>query len=156
MTSQKIYGFLRAFFLCLDLNGIIEPNDQFPFDQMTLADPQALQGSSYFSRLSINSSGVTIQFPQCGTKEGVVKTARNKYIDLSYPTDMSGDLAQWLEKFEAAIKAKVLERKAAWFSNEISEGDLDSMLNPCTLLTKSAYLLEDKLTWRGARAKTNA
>lgn len=124
-----------------------EPNDQFPFDQMTLADPQALQGGSYFSRLSINSSGVTVQFPQCGTKEGVVKTARSKYIDLAYPTDMSGDLAQWLEKFEATIKAKVLERKAAWFSNEISEGDLDSMLNPMsrTLLTKKRLLIRGQI-----------
>lgn len=124
-----------------------EPNDQFPFDQMTLADPQALQGGSYFSRLSINSSGVVVQFPQCETKEGVVKTARSKYVDLAYPTDISVDLAQWLERFEAAIKGKVLERKTSWFSNEISEGDLDSMLNPMsrTLLTKKRLLIRGQI-----------
>ena len=124
-----------------------EPNDQFPFDQMSLADPQALQGGSYFSRLSINSSAVVVQFPECGTKEGVVKTARSKYVDLAYPTDMSGGLAQWLERFESSIKGKVLERKASWFSNEISEGDLDSMLNPMsrTLLTKKRLLIRAQI-----------
>ena len=124
-----------------------EPNDQFPFDQMSLADPQALQGGSYFSRLSINSSAVVVQLPQCGTKEGVVKTARSKYVDLAYPTDMSGDLAQWLERFESSIKGKVLERKTSWFSNEISEGDLDSMLNPMsrTLLTKKRLLIRGQI-----------
>ena len=124
-----------------------EPNDHFPFDQMSLADPQALQGGSYFSRLSINSGAVTVQLPQCGTKEGVVKTARSKYLDLSYPTDMSVELAQWLEKFEAAIKGKVLERKTAWFSNEISEGDLDSMLNPMyrTLVTRKRLLIRGQI-----------
>ena len=122
-----------------------EPDAQFPFQSMSLADPQALQGGgAYFTRLTINAQPVTLQFPQCSLKNGVVTTSRSKYADLMYPTDHSQPLLTWVESLENAIKKEINKHKATWFSSDLTMDDLDTMLNPVSRF----YMSEKKFLVR--------
>jgi hypothetical protein len=122
-----------------------EPDAQFPFQSMSLADPQALQGGgAYFTRLTINAQPVTLQFPQCLLKNGVVTTSRSKYADLMYPTDDSQALLTWIESIEVAIKKEINKHKSTWFSSDLTMDDLDTMLNPVSRF----YMSEKKFLVR--------
>lgn len=122
-----------------------EPDAQFPFQSMSLADPQALQGGgAYFTRLTVNAQPVTLQFPRCSLKNGVVTTSRSKYADLMYPTDHSQSLLTWIESLEGAIKKEINKHKTTWFSSDLTMDDLDTMLNPVSRF----YMSEKKFLVR--------
>ena len=55
-------------------NNIVSNFGDFSFDSLTLAQPHAIQGGTYFTRLTNNGNGLYIQTPKCQTKQGITKT----------------------------------------------------------------------------------
>ena len=55
-------------------------NADFTFSNLTLANPQGLQGGAYFSKLRMGGEPVLIQTPKCYTKNGIHKTEKATII----------------------------------------------------------------------------
>ena len=69
------------------MNIIDFTNDSFPFDEIKLKTPKALQGGTYSSELTINDKPIIIQTPKCKTKNGIHNTAKISYCDLLMNSD---------------------------------------------------------------------
>jgi len=60
-------------------------NGEFNYNNITLGNPQSIQGGSYFTKIiSKDSSQLYVQLPKCATKQGIISTKKNKYCDLMY------------------------------------------------------------------------
>ena len=60
------------------MNDLFQPDSNFPFDDIKLKTPRALQGGTYIANLDINDNSIIIQTPKCKTKKGVTKTAKQR------------------------------------------------------------------------------
>ena len=62
-----------------------EANASLNFESISLANPQPVQGGSFFTRATLdNDTPIYIQLPKCYTKNGIIQTKRGKYSDLLY------------------------------------------------------------------------
>jgi hypothetical protein len=116
-----------------------EANEDFPFGEMSLGQPQAMQGGgSWFTKLSINNSPILVQLPKCNMKNGIVKTKRVTYSDLMYSsTKYEQVLSNWVESLEESCQNLIDKKKHLWFSNEITRDDLETMMTSLIRLYKS-------------------
>ena len=106
-----------------------EVNDEFPFEKMALSSPNAMQGGgAYFTKITANAKTVYVQLPRCSSKSGIVATKRSCYIDLTYDLNDCEIMRQWLNKLEAKSKTMIDEKKALWFSGDVTKSDIESMM----------------------------
>jgi hypothetical protein len=122
---------------------IIKFNTEFDFKRITLANPEPLQSSTYFTKISLeNNKPFCIQLPKCQTKQGLVDIKGTKYCDLMYERSVNEDLMTWLEQLEYACQDKLCEKKDLWFQTELSRDDIESMMSPLMRLYQSGkYIL---------------
>ena len=57
-------------------------DDQYPFDKITIKTPKAIQGGTYCANLEVYDGPIVIQTPKCKTKNGIHKTSKQIYCDL--------------------------------------------------------------------------
>ena len=108
-----------------------EANSEFPFSKISLTNPTAMQGGgAYFAKMTLDGKPIRIQLPKTLTKAGIVSTKRDCYIDLMYTRETEPVLIEWIVNIENRCKELVNEKKALWFSNELSNSDIDGMLTP--------------------------
>ena len=81
------------------MEGIYEPNSQFPFDKMVITSPTALSGGNYFLRFLVNQAPLYLQMPKSKTKAGVVQSGKKSICDLQF-TNENEDLISWMEDLE--------------------------------------------------------
>lgn len=106
-------------------------NLEFPFSKLLLTNPTAIQGGgAYFAKLTIDSKPIRIQLPKASTKSGIITTKRECYTDLMYTSESEPTLISWVDYIEKRCKDMINEKKALWFSNELSSEDIDGMLIP--------------------------
>lgn len=98
-------------------------NADFTFSNLTLANPQGLQGGAYFSKLRVGGEPVLIQTPKCCTKNGIHKTEKKIYCDLMFTED-NNKFIQWVQSLETTVKNLIFEKRSLWFHNDM---DLDSI-----------------------------
>ena len=98
-------------------------NADFTFSNLTLANPQGLQGGAYFSKLRVGGEPVLIQTPKCYTKNGIHKTEKKMYCDLMF-TEENNNFIQWVYSLETTVKNLIYEKRSLWFHNDM---DLDSI-----------------------------
>ncbi len=98
-------------------------NADFTFSNLTLANPQGLQGGAYFSKLRVGGEPVLIQTPKCYTKNGIHKTEKKIYCDLMFGED-DNNFVQWIQSLETTVKNLIYEKRSLWFHNDM---DLDSI-----------------------------
>ena len=119
-----------------------EPNKAFNFESLTLANPQPIQGGSFFTRATINDDKpLYIQLPKCNTKNGIINTKRGKYSDLLYEKDRQEELIEWTLALEKCFQNNIYQKKNTWFHNEISLDDIETMMTPIFRLYKSGSKL---------------
>ena len=104
-------------------NSIQLANANFTFSNLTLANPQGLQGGAYFSKLRVGGESVLIQTPKCYTKNGIHKTEKKIYCDLMFTED-DNNFIQWVQSLETTVKNLIYEKRSLWFHNDM---DLDSI-----------------------------
>jgi hypothetical protein len=63
---------------------IVEPNDRFDFDAVSLAHPTGVQGGAYFTKLNYAGKGLYIQTPKSLTKHGIIKNGKKIYTELVF------------------------------------------------------------------------
>jgi hypothetical protein len=122
---------------------IYNPDSSFDFNSITLANPQPVQGGSFFTKLSVDTNKpLYIQLPKCVTKQNIVEAMRGKYCDLMFERTDQDELMNWIEKFEIACQDKINSKKSLWFQSELTRDDIESMMSPITRLFKSGkYIL---------------
>ena len=58
------------------MENIFEPNENFKFDNITLGQPNAIQGGAYFTKILYNNKSLYIQCPKCVSKQGIIKNGK--------------------------------------------------------------------------------
>ena len=86
----------------------------FPFDEIKLKTPKALQGGTYSSELTLNDKPIIIQTPKCKTKNGIHNTSKISYCDLLMNSDHD-QFISCLEKFQEKVRELILENGENWF-----------------------------------------
>lgn len=106
------------------------PNSDYKFDDLELASPQAMQGGgAYFAKIQQGDNHPIVQFPRCTTKSGIVFTKRTTYLDLMFDRDQHLDIVSWSEKLVDKACSLINEKKALWFSNDLTSDDIENMCN---------------------------
>lgn len=128
---------------CVMAMEIIKFNTEFDFTRLTLDNPEPLQSSTYFTKISLeNNKPFCIQLPKCQTKQGLVDIKGTKFCDLMYERSVNEELLSWLEQLEYACQDKLCEKKDLWFQTELSRDDIELMMSPLMRLYQSGkYIL---------------
>ena len=116
-------------------------NTDFNFENLSLANPQPIQGGSFFTKLSIKEDPFYIQLPKCNTKQGIITTKRGKYCDLLYSKSDEETLINWMLSLESRCHDMIFEKRNIWFHQEIQRDDIETMLSPIFRLYKSGQKL---------------
>ena len=97
---------------------------EFPFNDITLANPRGLQGGAYFSKIKLLGNSISLQTPKCKTKNGIVKTDKKIYCDLMFNKD-DDEVVDFLTELEDKIKQLIYEKKDKWFHSEMDMDTID-------------------------------
>jgi len=111
------------------MSGPYEPNDDFPFKKLTLANPHGLQGGAYFSKMRLDGEMLLIQTPKCSTKNGMHTTEKKVYCDLLL-TDAHEGFRKWLTDLEERVQGLIYEKREAWFHSEMDHDSIQYHWQP--------------------------
>ena len=92
-------------------------------ENIKLINPARLQGGTFFSKLKHGDQNIYIQTPICKTKNGIVSTRKERYIDLLFDLEHT-DFISFLEDFENTLHQSILEKSESWFENPLSMEDI--------------------------------
>ena len=106
------------------MENIITSIKDYPFDDIKLKMPRALQGGTYTSNLVVNDNPLLIQTPKCKTKNGIHRTAKQIYCDLLLTQDNS-DFIDWLSDFQERVRDLIIEKSDNWFHEPISLDEIE-------------------------------
>ena len=120
--------------------------NDFDFDKLTLAQPNGLQGGSYFTQLLLNESPIYIQGPACQTKQGLVTSGKKTYCDLMF-TDNNEGILDWFENLEKNLIDKIFDKRDLWFHNNLERDDIENSFTSIMRVYKGGkfYLVRTNL-----------
>ena len=123
------------------MDDLFQTDSSFPFDDIKLKTPRALQGGTYIANLSVNDNNIIIQTPKCKTKKGITKTAKQLYCDLLFNQDHN-DFIEWLESFQERVRELIFENSENWFHESPSLDDIEyNWNNSIRTYKQSNYLV---------------
>ena len=93
---------------------ILEPKTTYPFDDIIIKTPKALQGGTYSAKLEVDGKPLVIQTPKCKTKNGIHTTVKQIYCDLLMNQDHI-EFINWLRKIQERVRNLILENSETWF-----------------------------------------
>ena len=133
---------------------ICEIGKNFEFNNLTLAQPNGLQGGSYFTRLLLNDDSVYIQAPACQTKQGIVTNGKKSYCDLMFTND-NEEILDWFENIEKTLIDKIYEKRNIWFHNNLEKEDIENAFTSLMRVYKSGrfYLVRVNLAKNSSAQK---
>jgi hypothetical protein len=128
------------------MDNIIEPNEFFDFDNISLAHPVGIQGGAYFTKIECNKKPLYIQTSKSLTRQGILKSGKKYHCDLMFDKN-SEQLIHWFENLEEKCKKLIYEKKDAWFQGNLDESDIENAFNPLIRVYKSGkfYLLRTNI-----------
>ena len=115
---------------------IIKPSGDFDFSSLTLNQPYAIQGGSYFTKLLNSGEQLYIQTPKCLTKSGIVKSGTKYYTDFILTQEDSCFL-DWLGKLETTLHELIYDKRQLWFHNDLDMADIETAFSPPVKVIKS-------------------
>jgi len=110
------------------MDDIIEPNSNFDFTKLSLAQPTGIQGGAYFTKLLYNAKPLYIQTPKSLTKQGFVKNGKKIYCDLMFDNN-DEEFITWIENLETKCHSLIFEKSDAWFQNSLDLNDIETAFN---------------------------
>ncbi len=128
------------------MENIIDPNQDFDFTKLSLAQPVGIQGGAYFTKLLNNNKPLYIQTTKSLTRQGFVKSGKKYYCDLMFDNN-SEILINWFEKLEEKCQKLIYERADSWFQNALEMNDVESAFNSIIRIYKSGkyYLVRTNI-----------
>lgn len=100
--------------------------------KIELSKPQRVKGNAWFSKLSIDNYAIKVQLDMCKSKQGILTTNNNMYIDLKYENIESPHMLEFFENIENKCKTLIFENKMILFDDDIEQDDIDSYLTSIT------------------------
>ena len=120
---------------------IFEPNQGFNFEKITLCDPIAKAGGSYFIKFLMNGAPMYIQPPKCGTRQGIINANRRCFVDLMFSQD-NLEFIQWLENLEAFCHTQIYNNREKWFEGDLEITDIENYFtSPVKIFKSGKYYL---------------
>jgi hypothetical protein len=110
------------------MDDIIEPNSNFDFTKLSLAQPTGIQGGAYFTKLLYNAKPLYIQTPKSLTKQGFVKNGKKIYCDLMFDNN-DEEFITWIENLETKCHSLIFEKSDVWFQNSLDLNDIETAFN---------------------------
>jgi nucleoside-triphosphatase THEP1 len=128
------------------MDNIIEPNESFNFNQLTLAHPSGIQGGAYFTKIEYYKKPLYIQTSKSLTRQGFVKTGKKYYCDLMFDKN-SETLINWFENLEERCQTLLYEKRYDWFQNSLEKNDIETAFNSVIRIYKSGkyYLIRTNI-----------
>jgi hypothetical protein len=127
----------------MDNINIIEPDNSFDFDKLTLGTLTNVVGGSYFSRIYFNNKPLYIQPPKSLTKQGIIKSGKKQYCDLMF-TNQDELFINWIENLETCCQKLLYNKNTEWFSaeNKIEMHDIEnSFTSPVKIFKSGRFYL---------------
>ena len=106
------------------MSNILEANDNYPFDKLTLNNPRRTQGGAAFCGLFVGENEVYVQLPKCSTKNGIHKSGNKQYIDLLF-TENDSKFIEWYQTMEEHLIKKLHENREEWFDGDLDLDDIE-------------------------------
>ena len=119
------------------MDKVFGPDSSFDFTKLSLGHPQTTKGGSYFTKILFDNQSVYVQFPKCKTKQGIIQTDKNIYVDLLYETSYNNELNEWFENLEGQCQKLLFEKNNLWFSGDIELSDIESAFTNSAKMYKS-------------------
>ncbi len=128
------------------MDNIVEPNETFDFNQLTLAHPSGIQGGAYFTKIEYNKKPLYIQTTKGQTRQGFVKTGKKYYCDLMFDKN-SETLLNWFENLEERCQSLLYDKRYEWFQNNLEKNDIETAFNSSIRIYKSGkfYLIRTNI-----------
>ncbi len=128
------------------MDNIIDPNQNFDFSKLTLAQPVGIQGGAYFTKILNNNKPLYIQTTKSLTRQGFVKSGKKYYCDLMFDNN-SEVLINWFEKLEDKCQNLIYAKADSWFQNALEMNDVESAFNSIIRIYKSGkyYLVRTNI-----------
>jgi len=123
-------------------NNIFEPNKDFIFSNISLAQPSSIQGGAYFTKILYNNKPFYIETPKCSTKQGFVKNGKKIFSDLMFDNS-NEDFINWIENLETQCQKLIYEKGDDWFQNKLELDDIETAFTSALRIYKSGkyYLM---------------
>lgn len=121
---------------------IVQPDESFDFDKLTLLHPIGVQGGAYFTRVVFGGKPLYIQTPQSKSRQGFVKTGKKYHCDLMFDQNAES-IINWIERLEERCQVLLLAKNNDWFQNSLDKNELESAFNTTLRVFKSGrfYLM---------------
>jgi len=128
------------------MENIFEPNENFNFENITLGQPNAIQGGAYFTKILYNNKSLYIQCPKCVSKQGIVKNGKKMYVDLLF-NNSDESIVQWFINLESTCQKRIYDKSNEWFQNPLELSDIESAFSSPIKVYKSCkyYLLRSNI-----------
>ena len=128
------------------MENIVEPNETFDFNQLTLAHPSGIQGGAYFTKIEYNKKPLYIQTTRGQTRQGFVKTGKKYYCDLMFDKN-SETLLNWFENLEERCQNLLYDKRHEWFQSALEKNDIETAFNSSIRIYKSGkyYLIRTNI-----------
>ncbi len=128
------------------MENIVEPNINFDFLKLSLAQPVGIQGGAYFTKILNNNKPLYIQTTKSLTRQGFIKSGKKYYCDLMFDNN-SEVLINWFENLEEKCKNLIYEKADSWFQNALEMNDVESAFNSIIRIYKSGkyYLVRTNI-----------
>ena len=125
---------------------IVRPGPDFDFSTITLNQPYAIQGGSYFTKLLSGGKQLYVQTPKCFTRGGIVKSGSKIYSDLLFAQEDSQFIG-WLGQLETTLHELIFDKRDLWFHNELDLTDIETAFSSPVKVVKSgsSYLVRCNL-----------
>ena len=112
------------------MDKISEPTQDYQFDGITMCNPVAKSGGTYFIKFLMGEgTPLYVQAPPCESKNGIVAANRRCLIDLKF-NDNDRVFIQWLEDLEMHCHKVIYENRAKWFEGSLEMNDIENYFTP--------------------------
>jgi len=116
-------------------------SQEFPFHELSLANPNGIQGGAYFSKIRIkDDESFLFQTPKCLTKNGIVSTDKKIYCDLMFTND-NEKFINFIQELEKSIQHLIYEKRNLWFHNNMEMENIEYFFNPIIRTYKKHFVV---------------
>ena len=96
----------------------------YPFDNITLANPRSMHGGAYFSKILFSKARLVMQTPRCKSKNGIHHSGKRVYCDLLFMNE-NEEFIVWVQDLEEKLKDLIYEKREIWFHNDPDREEID-------------------------------
>lgn len=118
------------------MSQIVDTNEPFNFDKITLSKPTSVTGGNHFIRILSDQQSLYLQPPKCKTKQGIIRAGKRFYTDLMFSNE-NEKFIQWMENLENHCQKHIFNNRKEWFEGEMEMHDIENYFTSPLKIYKS-------------------